>query len=66
MNSFASRFSRTEADIEVRNARRLEDDSADISDAMWGSQAGFGNLVNGTHSFDVPSVADVSCSPASA
>ena len=34
-----------------------EDDG--LTDAMWGSQAGFGQLVHG-HAFNIPSVPNVS------
>ncbi|THH05327.1 hypothetical protein EW146_g9933 [Bondarzewia mesenterica] len=55
MNSFATRFSTTEAEREIKQLQKEEDE---ISDAMWGSAAGFGNLMNGTHSFNIPAVAD--------
>jgi 20S proteasome subunit beta 5 len=58
MNAFADRFSQGTFDAELRKAKlAVEDD--DLSDAMWGSEAGFGSLVNG-HSFNVPAVPDVS------
>ncbi|KAI0318932.1 nucleophile aminohydrolase [Amylostereum chailletii] len=56
MNSFASRFSITGADHEIKRAKTLAEEE-DLSDAMWGSEAGFGSLVNG-HSFNIPAVAD--------
>ena len=31
-----------------------------LTDAMWGSQAGFGQLVKG-HTFNIPPVPDVRC-----
>jgi len=59
MNTFASRFSTTGAESEIRRARAIVEDE-ELSDAMWGSEAGFGNLVKGAQSFNLPAVADVS------
>ena len=57
MNTFANRFSNTGVEAEIRRAAALADDE-EPSDAMWGSEAGFGTLVNG-HSFNIPAVSDV-------
>ena len=51
MNSFCEPFS---------TARRLREEGDAIPDAVWGSQAGFGNIVKGSPSFLVPNVPDVS------
>jgi 20S proteasome subunit beta 5 len=59
MNSFVSKFSTTDADSEIRRARNLADEDAP-SDVLWGSQAGFGQLVQG-HAFNIPPVPDVGC-----
>ncbi len=56
MNSFLRKFSITDAERETGNARNLVDE--DGLDAMWGSQAGFGHLVEG-HAFNIPAVPDV-------
>jgi len=60
MNSFRERFSTTSIVDQLRQARRLDDEDDTISDTVWGSQAGFGNLVKGSPSFVVPAVPDVS------
>lgn len=57
MDSFVSKFSTTGADNEIRRAKNIADED-DLSDALWGSQAGFGQLVQG-HAFNIPSVPDV-------
>lgn len=52
MNSFANRFSATEAYDENENNT--------VSPAMWGSQGGFGNLAPGAPPiFNMPNVQDV-------
>jgi hypothetical protein len=57
MNSFVSKFSTTDADSEIRRAKGIAEEDG-LTDAMWGSQAGFGQLVHG-HAFDIPAVPDV-------
>lgn len=52
MNSFANRFSATEA--------YGEDEDNVVSPAMWGSQGGFGNIAPGAPPiFNMPNVQDV-------
>ena len=58
MNSLAEQFSTTSALSKLRNIKKLAEDE-EISDAMWGSTAGFGNLAKGAPSFAVPNVPDV-------
>ena len=53
MNSFARKFLITDAERETERPSKLTD-----QDVMWGSQAGFGHLVEG-HAFDIPAVPDV-------
>ena len=43
----------TDAERETERSSKLTD-----QDVMWGSQAGFGHLVEG-HAFDIPAVPDV-------
>jgi hypothetical protein len=57
MNALVSKFSPTDADSEIRTAMDIAE-SDGLTDAMWGSQAGFGQLVKG-HAFNIPSVPDV-------
>lgn len=59
MNSFADRFSSTGAAVEIRRARELTSDDDELSDAMWGTQGGLGNIAKGVHKFAIPAVADV-------
>ncbi len=59
MNSFAERFSTTSAAAEIRKAKETFGDDEDGSEAMWGSEAGFGNLARGIPQFNVPDVPDV-------
>ena len=58
MNSFVERFSLTSAAAEIRKAKEILGDE-DGAEAMWGSEAGFGNLASGVPRFNVPQVADV-------
>ena len=60
MNKLLQGFigSSSNADLRRRNVTVVDDDE-DVSDAMWGSQAGFGSLAKGVPSFAVPSVPDV-------
>lgn len=60
MNSFVDRFSTTSAVSQLRRAQRLAEEEDDCSDAAWGSEAGFGNIMKGGPSFNVPNVPDVS------
>jgi 20S proteasome subunit beta 5 len=57
MNSLVSKFSTTDADSEIRRAKGIAEEDG-LTDAMWGSQAGFGQLVHG-HAFNIPAVPDV-------
>jgi len=57
MNALVSKFSTTDADSEIRTAMDIAENDG-LTDAMWGSQAGYGQLVKG-HSFNIPSVPDV-------
>ena len=57
MNALVSKFSTTDADSEIRSAMDIAENDG-LTDAMWGSQAGFGQLVKG-HSFNIPAVPDV-------
>ena len=59
MNSFANRFSSTSAVKELKNDD-FATGSGEFSDAMWGSEAGFGSLAKGVPNFSVPAVPDVS------
>jgi hypothetical protein len=60
MNTFVNRFSTTSAVGELRKLQTLADEGEEFSDAMWGSEAGFGSLAKGVPTFSVPAVADVS------
>ena len=57
MNALVSKFSTTDADSEIRTAMDIAENDG-LTDAMWGSQAGFGQLVKG-HTFNIPAVPDV-------
>lgn len=59
MNTFVDKFSTTSADSEIRRAKAAAIEDGDFSDAMWGSEAGFGSLAQGIPMFQVPSVPDV-------
>ena len=58
MNSLAERFSTSSALAKLRKTREFAEDE-EISDVMWGSTAGFGNLAKGAPSFYLPDVPDV-------
>jgi 20S proteasome subunit beta 5 len=60
IHAFVNRFSTTSAASELRKARALIAEDEDFSDAMWGSEAGFGSLAHGVPSFSIPDIADVS------
>jgi 20S proteasome subunit beta 5 len=62
MQAFAERYSTSGPLAELKRAQKVVDDDDEVSDAMWGSNGGFGAISNGTHSFVVPSVPDVSLS----
>ena len=57
MNSFASKFSNSATESAYNRDDVLEDTK--ISDAMWGSSGGFGNLTKYGPTFDLPAVPDV-------
>ena len=57
MNALVTKFSTTDADSEIRTAMDIAENDG-LTDAMWGSQAGFGQLVKG-HAFNIPPVPDV-------
>ncbi|KAH8106813.1 N-terminal nucleophile aminohydrolase [Cristinia sonorae] len=58
MNSLVNRFSTTGYAAELRKAKEVLGEDDEGSDAMWGSQAGFGTLAKGVPTFSVPAVAD--------
>lgn len=55
MNSILQRYSGSNAGL----SKSTIDEDNDFSDAMWGSEAGFGTLAKGVPGFVVPSVPDV-------
>lgn len=57
MNSFARKFLVTDAERETERSSELINEDR-LSDVLWGSQAGFGHLVEG-HAFNIPAVPDV-------
>lgn len=59
MNTFVNRFASTSAANQLRNNDSVPEDG-EFSDAMWGSEAGFGSLAKGVPTFAVPAVPDVS------
>jgi 20S proteasome subunit beta 5 len=59
MNSIVNRFASTSAANELRSDDFAAEDG-EFSDAMWGSEAGFGSLAKGVPNFTVPAVPDVS------
>ncbi|KIJ35744.1 hypothetical protein M422DRAFT_180410, partial [Sphaerobolus stellatus SS14] len=54
MNTLVSRYASTSATLELQDKDGLEDEN--VSDTMWGSSAGFGNLGPGGLKFDIPAV----------
>lgn len=62
MHSFVNRFSATSYAAELQKGMKElgggEDDGSG-SNALWGSQAGFGTLAGGVQTFNVPAVSDV-------
>ena len=59
MNSFLTRYSSTSPEADIRKAKELFGDDDDVSNEMWGSAGGFGNLASGVPMFKLPSVQDV-------
>ncbi|EMD38457.1 20S proteasome subunit [Gelatoporia subvermispora B] len=60
MHAFAERFSTNSASAELRRAKDILGEDNDVSDVMWGSNAGFGSLARGIPRFVVPAVQDPS------
>jgi len=61
MNSLAQRFDTNSALKEIKRAKAIvEEDGDTVSDLMWGSNGGFGNLASGIPKFNMPAVPDVS------
>lgn len=57
MNTLVNRFSSSSA---LQNFKNVTQEDDDITDASWGSSAGFGNLgASGIPSFDVPQLSNV-------
>lgn len=64
MNSLVQRFDTNSAFSEIKRAKTIiEEDGDNVSDLMWGSYGGFGNLATGIPKFNIPAVPDVSSSP---
>lgn len=59
MNSFLTRYSSTSPEADIRKAKELFGEEDDVSNVMWGSAGGFGNLAAGVPMFKLPSVQDV-------
>jgi hypothetical protein len=63
MNSLVQRFDTNSAISEIKRAKAIvEEDGDNVSDLMWGSYGGFGNLATGVPKFNIPAVPDVSFS----
>lgn len=61
MNSLVQRFDTISAISEIKRAQTIvEEDGGDVSELMWGSYGGFGNLATGIPKFNIPAVPDVS------
>ena len=61
MNSLVQRFDKKSALKEIERAKAIvEEDGDTVSDLMWGSNGGFGNLASGIPKFNIPAVPDVS------
>lgn len=59
MNTFVNQFSTHSAVSQLKRAKKLiSADEDEYSDAVWGSQAGFGNMIKGIPNFTIPSVPD--------
>ena len=64
MNSLVQRFDANSALKEIKRAKDIiEEDGDNVSDLMWGSYGGFGNLASGIPKFNIPAVPDVSFTP---
>ena len=59
MNSFLTRYSSTTPEADIRKAKELYGEDDDVSEMIWGSAGGFGNLAKGVPTFKVPAVPDV-------
>jgi 20S proteasome subunit beta 5 len=63
MNSLVQRFDTSGALSEIKRAQAIiEEDGDNVSELMWGSYGGFGNLATGFPKFNIPAVPDVSIS----
>lgn len=61
MNSLVQRLDTGGALSEINRAKAIvEEDGDTVSDLMWGSYGGFGNLATGIPKFNMPAVPDVS------
>jgi hypothetical protein len=61
MNSLAQRFDANSPLSKIKRAQAIvEEDGDNVSDLMWGSYGGFGNLATGIPKFNIPAVPDVS------
>ena len=64
MNSLVQRFDTNSVFAEINRAKAIvEEDGDSVSDLMWGSYGGFGNLATGIPKFNIPAVPDVSLPP---
>lgn len=64
MNSLVQRFDTKSALSEIKRAQTIiEEDGDNVSELMWGSYGGFGNLATGAPKFNIPAVPDVSLPP---
>ena len=61
MNSLVQRFDTNSALSNIKRAQAIvEEDGDSVSELMWGSYGGFGNLATGIPKFNIPGVPDVS------
>jgi len=64
MNSLVQRFDANSPLSKIKRAKAIvEEDGDNVSDLMWGSYGGFGNLAAGIPNFNIPAVPDVSLPP---
>jgi len=64
MNSLVQRFDTNNPLSKIKRAKAIvEEDGDNLSDLMWGSYGGFGNLASGIPKFNIPAVPDVSLPP---
>lgn len=64
MNSLVQRFDANSALSKIKRAQSIvEEDGDNVSELMWGSHGGFGNLATGVPMFNIPAVPDVSLPP---